>query len=98
MDCLDEILIYYENKESSGSRATMSWISHILVDLMGDLEENNPESLLKVRNCLLLLVNLFFDIEHPDSYHSQGISIHEITEKEKIKFIEILKSEINNFN
>jgi hypothetical protein len=98
MDCLDEILIYYENKETNRSRAIKTWIGHILVDLMGVLEEDNPKNYLRVRNCLLLLVNLFFDVEHPDHYHSQGISVHEITEKERIKFIEILKSEITNFN
>ena len=98
MDCLDEILIYYENKESQRSRAIKAWISHILVDLMVDLEEDNPENYLRVRNCLLLLINLFFDVEHPDHYHSQGISIHQITEQERIKFIEILKSEITNCN
>jgi len=95
MDCLDEILIYYENKETHRSREIQAWISHILVDLMGNLEDNNPKNYLRVRNCLLLLVNLFFDIEHPDHYHSQGIPIHEITEQKRIKFIEILKSEIN---
>lgn len=98
MDCLDKILIYYENKETNRSRAINAWIGHILVDLMGALEEDNPKNYLRVRNCLLLLVNLFFDVEHPDHYHSQGISVHEITEKERIKFIEILKSEITNFN
>ena len=95
MDCLDEILIYYENKETHRSREIQAWISHILVDLMGNLEDNNPKNYLRVRNCLLLLVNLFFDIENPDHYHSQGIPIHEITEQKRIKFIEILKSEIN---
>jgi len=98
MDCLDEILIYYENRESHKSRAIKTWISHILVDLMRDLEGDDPHNYLRVRNCLLLLVNLFFDIESPDHYHSQGIPIHQITEKDKIKFIEILKSEITNCN
>ncbi|MFX1340112.1 MAG: hypothetical protein ACFFDK_15985 [Promethearchaeota archaeon] len=98
MDCLDEILIYYENRENQKSRAIKIWINHILVDLMGDLEEKNPENYLRVRNCLLLLVNLFFDIDYPDRYHSQGVPIHKITKKERIKYIDILKSEINNFN
>ena len=98
MDCVDEILIYYENKEIHQSRAIKNWISHILVDLMRDLEEDDPQSNLRVRNCLLLIVNLFFDVDNPDHYHSQGIPIHEITEKDRVKFIEILKSEITHFN
>jgi len=98
MDCLDEILIYYENIESHRSRANKTWISHILVDLMRNLEDKSPKNNLRVRNCLLLLVNLFFDVEHPDHYHSLGIPIHQISEQERIKFVEILKSEITNCN
>ena len=98
MDCLDEILIHYENKETQRSREIKTWISHLLVDLMRDLEGNSQESNLRVRNCLLLLLNLFFDVENPDHYHSQGVPINEITEKERQKCIEILKSEITNFN
>lgn len=41
MDCLDKILVYYENKETHRSRAIKAWINNILVDLMGDLEEDN---------------------------------------------------------
>jgi len=98
MKCLNEILDYYGNKETLKSQATQIWINHMLINLMGNLEKDNPKNYLKVRNCLILLVNLFFNIEHPDHYHSIGIPIQKISNKERKEVIEILKSEFNHCN
>jgi hypothetical protein len=93
MNCLNEILNYYENKDTLKSQATKTWISHILINLMGDLEEDNPKNYLRVRNCLILLINLFFNIDNPDHYHSIGIPVQKISNKERKEVNEILKSE-----
>jgi hypothetical protein len=98
MNCLNEILDYYQNKGTLKSQATKTWISHILINLMGNLEEDNPKNYLKVRNCLILLINLFFNIEHPDHYHSVGTSVQKISNKERKEVIEILKSEFIHCN
>ena len=98
MNCLDEILNYYKKKETRQSQAIYTWINHFLINLMGDLEEENPRNYLKVRNCLIVLINLFFETEYPDHYHLIGVPIQEIPKNEKMKCIEILKSEIINCN
>lgn len=94
MNCLDEILNCYEKKESFESQLIKSRINYILINLMEDLEDESSKNYLKVRNCLILLLHLFFETENPDYYHSIGIPIKEIPNKEKEIYIEILKSEV----
>ncbi|MFX0071341.1 MAG: hypothetical protein ACFFAO_09650 [Candidatus Hermodarchaeota archaeon] len=100
MDCLEEILDYYEKQIIHKSKKVKTWINSILINLMKDLEEENSNfrSNLKIRNCLILLMNLFFDIEYPKHFYADSKSIFELSNKERNKCIDILKLEFINFN
>ena len=97
MDCIDRILEFYDKKNSHELRDIKIRLGQILIKLMYDL--GNPQNLGLVQNCLILLINLFFDIEPPDHYHLQGKSRSELSEDELNKVNELLKNSlINNLN
>ena len=96
MDCLDKILNFYKNKETEEIHNIKIRLGKILIKLMDDLKD--PINLIRVQNCLILLINLFFDIENPDHYHLQGKSRNELTEDELNKINELLKLELNSMN
>ena len=93
MDCIDNILDFYNNKDTEELQIRLG---KILIKLMDDLK--NPKNLDCVRSCLILLINLFFDIESPDHYHLQGKSSSELTKDELDKVNDLLIKELNNFN
>ena len=92
--CIDRILEFYENQSLINTPQGRIWLSKVILRLMRELDERRS-NLLEVRNCLILLLNLFTTIEAPDHYHNKGKSIEELTEKEKRKLFGLLKSEIN---
>ena len=98
MDCYDRILGYYqENTEDFDSESVKTWLSQFLVQLM--TEFGRSPDYLRVRNCLILLVNLFFkQIDTPDHYHKQGHSIKKLGPVEKAELESLLRAEFNNFN
>jgi hypothetical protein len=86
-DCFDKILDIYENSEVKRYKA--------LISLMKDLDKEISNAI-RVRNCLLLLVNLCFNPESPDFSYNRGKSPHELSKDETIAMHELLKFEINN--
>ena len=96
MDCLDKILDFYNNRDAEELRNIRVRLGKILIKLMDDLK--NPNNLDRVQNCLILLINLFFDIESPDHYHLQGKSSKELTKDELDKLNELLIKELNSYN
>ena len=49
----------------------------------------------KIRNCLLILINLCFDIEEPDHYTSKGKAPKELSNSEIKDYKMLLKGETN---
>ena len=94
MDCIDKILEFYNNKEIHNYPEIKIRLGKILIELMNQL--NEPENLIRVQNCLILLINLFFDIESPDYLHNQGKSINDLSEGELKTVTDLLRSELNN--
>ncbi len=86
-DCFDKILDIYENSEVKRYKA--------LISLMKDLDKEISNAI-RVRNCLLLLVNLCFNPESPDFSYNRGKSPRELSKDETIAMRELLKFEINN--
>lgn len=83
MTCYDEILSKYETLE--GENAS-TWSAKYLISLMNELSKNkgNKE---QIRNCLILLINLFLN-DSADHYNSRGKSSIELNAMER----EILKT------
>ena len=97
MDCIDRILEFFNKKNSHELREIRIRIGKILIKLMEDLK--NPQNLVLVQSCLILLINLFFDIEPPDHYHLQGKSTSELSEDELDNVNDLLKNALlNNLN
>ena len=96
MDCIDQILEFYNHKEIHKYREIKIRLAKILIELMNDLNEKG--NLIRVQNCLILLINLFFDLESPDYLHNQGKSINDLSEDELNIMYDLLHSELNNCN
>ncbi|MHA1149975.1 MAG: hypothetical protein ACTSR8_17190 [Promethearchaeota archaeon] len=98
MDCYDRILSYYHEKtEDFDSDVVKVWLNKFLVQLMSEFSRN--PNYLRLRNCLLLLVNLFFkQIDVPDHFHKQGKSIKKLSSADKAELERLLRAEFNNFN
>ncbi len=86
-DCLDEILDIYGNSEVNRYK--------ILISLMKDLDKELSNAI-RVRNCLLLLINLFFNPESPDYAYNKGKSPPELSQYEKHEMLELLRCEFHN--
>ncbi|KKN11528.1 hypothetical protein LCGC14_1025540 [marine sediment metagenome] len=85
-DCFDKILANYNIGKGN------KYI--ILIKLMFNLE--NQSNVFYTRNCLILLINLCFDIEFADYLDHLGKSAEELSEIEKAQLNELLQGEINN--
>ena len=86
-DCIDKILEICENSEITRYKA--------LIKLMQDLDKEISNAI-RVRNCLILLVNLCFNPEAPDYTYNKGKSPRELSEQERIQMLDLIKSELNN--
>jgi len=96
MDCISQILKFYKSKvkdEVAAPQMNKVWLSNLLIKLMSTF--NGKANYLELRNCLILLVNLFSDHDSPDHYNHKGKCVTELTKKEKNKFKEILSNEFN---
>jgi hypothetical protein len=87
VDCFDKILDIYTNSEVKRYKA--------LIKLMKDLEKEISNAI-RVRNCLILLVNLCFNPESPDYTYNKGKSPQELSEQERFEMQELLRCEFNN--
>ena len=98
MDCYDRILGYYQEiDEDFDSEGVKAWLGKFLVQLMAEF--GRSPDYLRVRNCLILLVNLFFkQVDVPDHYHKQGTSMKKLNSKDKQELESLLRAEFNNFN
>ena len=99
MDCVSQVLEFYNNKvcsrEIEDRDKKSLYLSKLLIRVMGCFSEERIDSS-ELRNCLLILVNLFSNVPGPDNYCSRGKSAHTLPIEEKIHFKEILLDEFRN--
>jgi len=86
-DCIDKILEICENSEVKRYQA--------LIKLMQELDKEISNAI-RVRNCLILLVNLCFNPDSPDYAYNKGKSPKLLSKQEKIEMQELLRCEFNN--
>lgn len=97
-DCYDKILTLYHEKlgENIVEINNETWVlnSDYLRKIVDQLDNkiNNYE---KMKNCLILLINLCFGIEDPDHYTSKGKSFKDLSNSEKEDYKTLLKTETN---
>ncbi len=93
MECYDIILKMYRDNESvdEPSRVLDVKTSKCLINLMKKLDKTEDKT--NVKNCIILLINLFFDIEFPDHYHTKGKDLESLSAREKESLYKMLKAE-----
>ncbi|NVM16878.1 MAG: hypothetical protein HWN80_04125 [Candidatus Lokiarchaeota archaeon] len=99
MDCIANILDFYYRKskdeEIDLSQFNKVWSSNLLIKIMNNFNSGRTNDL-ELKNCLILLVNLFSNNDSPDNYNHKGKSSQELVNNERTTFKEILKSEFLN--
>ena len=97
MDCLTRVLELYDKKEKEGlSQLDLNrlWLSNLLIKIMSKFDGKSNSS--ELRNCLILLVNLFGNSIEVDHYTNKGKSLEELSQKEKSIFKQIMATELMN--
>jgi hypothetical protein len=97
MDCLTRVLEFYDKKEKSGlaqSDLNRLWLSNLLIKIMSKFNGNSNSS--ELRNCLILLINLFDNNTGADHYTNKGKGLEELSKGEKSHFKRIMASELMN--
>ncbi|NHJ21069.1 MAG: hypothetical protein EAX91_09015 [Candidatus Lokiarchaeota archaeon] len=96
MDCIANILEFYNKKSKEGeidlSKFSRVYLSNLLIKIMNNFNSERINDL-ELRNCLILLVNLFSNNDSPDHYNHKGRSTHDLINNEKAEYKEILKAE-----
>ena len=96
MDCVSQVLEFYNSKVSSKEiedRDKKSlYLSKLLIRVMNCFSEERIDSL-ELRNCLLILVNLFSNVPGPDNYCNRGRSAESLPVEEKAHFKALLFDE-----
>ena len=99
MDCIANILDFYNRKFKDEkidlSQFNKVWFSNLLIKIMNNFNSGRTNDL-ELKNCLILLVNLFSNNDSPDNYNSKGKSALELVDNERTAYKEILKSEFLN--
>ena len=99
MDCVGQILDFY-NRNIAGEDVNpvdmnKVWLSKLLIKLMSSFNENRTDEL-NLRNCLILLVNLFSNSYGPDRYCSNRKNVSDLPPDEKKNLKDILTQEFLN--
>ena len=86
-DCFDKIL-----KASINSDVTKY---KVIVKLMKDLEKGISDTL-RIRNCLIFLINTCFEQDYGDYTDRIGKQTYDLSADEKFEMREVLKTEFYN--
>jgi hypothetical protein len=86
-DCFDKIL-----EANSKSDVTKY---KVIIELMKDLEDGLSDAL-RVRNCLLFILNLSFRSSYGDYLDRVGKRSKDLNENERFEMLELLRWECNN--
>ncbi|MFW9823001.1 MAG: hypothetical protein ACFFE4_08710 [Candidatus Thorarchaeota archaeon] len=86
-DCFDKILEAHNKSEVTKYK--------VIIKLMKDLEDGLKNAL-RIRNCLLLLLNLSFNEGYADHLDNLGKRSQDLTDAERYEMYEVLKWECNN--
>ena len=95
MDCINQILSFYNDivsKESQESQEVKVWSLNAVRRLMENL--NSEKDHLRVKNCLLLVINLFFNLESPDILYNKGKSSKDLSNKERSQMCDAIRMEL----
>ncbi len=96
MDCIANILDFYNNKskdeEIDISKFNRVYLSNLLIKIMNNFDSGKTNDF-ELKNCLILLVNLFSNNDSPDNYNHRGKGTQDLVNSEKREYKEFLISE-----
>ena len=98
-DCINQILEFYAcndtaSEDNQESQIVKIWSLKALTSLMEGLKNENDY--LRVKNCLILVINLFFDLESPDILCHKGKSSKCLSNTERSSMCDSLKVALIN--
>ncbi|MFX0076887.1 MAG: hypothetical protein ACFE96_15690 [Candidatus Hermodarchaeota archaeon] len=96
MDCIASILDFY-NRKSKDEEIDLChfnrvYLSNLLINIMKNFNSGRINDF-ELKNCLILLVNLFSNNDSPDHYNHKGKDTEELENSERAAYREILKAE-----
>lgn len=94
MDCYDKILQTYNKKDNIGTDSLKIWRAKALIKLMAMLKDNREDNL-KIKNCMILLINLLFDIDSPDYCTELGMNKTRLSQGQMEELKSLLKKELD---
>ncbi len=94
MTCIDKILDFYNNHPVFNNPEGKEWFGRAMVNLMNKFNKKDDKKSLEIKNCLILLMNLFSDNESPDLYSARGKDFTELSENEQDELIDLLNNEL----
>lgn len=94
MDCYDRLISFYNENDNVDSDSAKVWLNSFLLRLMREFSERPDYN--RVRNCLIILVNLFYQVDSPDHYHKKGKSTSELNKDDRDVLASLLKDALNN--
>ncbi|MFX1273569.1 MAG: hypothetical protein ACFFBP_14890 [Promethearchaeota archaeon] len=98
MNCINKILEFYYEKgrvKDLNSDSVKIWYSNMLRTLTSQ-NLTNEKDYLRVKNCLILLINLFSGIDDIDHYNLKGKGYLELSKLERNKMNEAIRTAILN--
>jgi hypothetical protein len=93
-DCINQILEFYACNDTASegnqeSQIVKIWSLKALTRLMEGFKNENDY--LRVKNCLILVINLFFNLESPDILCNKGRSSKCLSSLEKSSMCDSLR-------
>ena len=80
------------DEEIDPRRVNKVHLSKLLIKLMNRLRNETIDNK-ELRNCLILLVNLFSEDDFPDHYHEKGKNAQFLSKEERLVYKDILMNE-----
>ena len=86
------IIDFFQNQKNI-KETTEIWKNKSFIELMKVLKRTNKKEF--VKNAIILILSLFDEMP-PDSYNNKGITVNSLPTTDKLSYVNILKSELNN--
>ncbi len=86
------IIDFFQN-QNTNRETTEMWKEKSLIELMKVLKRTHRKDF--VKNAIILILSLFDEFP-PDNYNNRGVKVNSLTNRDKLSYVNLLKSEFIN--